>query len=177
MTFSLLCFIMGLHAGVSPNSYAEMVEWSITAVLKYSLNRHCKIVKTLDFAGLFRCCSARCEKRFSQFSRTFLTDFSHFWRVFEQFPSGFGNCSVQFNNLRRHTQVVEESGLENREDGSMPSRGFKSLCLRQRLGIQTNSKAFLIEKDLLFQKVFCVCLYLITICEYCTTDIDFYALG
>ena len=59
--------------------------------------------------------------------------------------------------------MAEESGLENREDGSMPSRGFKSLCLRQRLGIQTNSKVFLIEKDLLFQKVFCVCLYLMHI--------------
>lgn len=28
--------------------------------------------------------------------------------------------------------MAEESGLENREDGSMPSRGFKSLCLRQQ---------------------------------------------
>ena len=35
--------------------------------------------------------------------------------------------------------MAEESGLENREDGSMPSRGFKSLCLRQKKDTKTVS--------------------------------------
>ena len=53
------------------------------AVLKNSRFRHSKIVKTLDFIGFFGCSSALCEMAFSQFSRNFLVDFSHFLRVFK----------------------------------------------------------------------------------------------
>ena len=41
------------------------------AVLKTSFVCLCNLLKTLDFIGFFAVCSARCEKRFSQFSRKF----------------------------------------------------------------------------------------------------------
>lgn len=50
-----------------------MAEWSIAAVLKTSFVCLCNLSKTLDFIDFFEGSIARCEKRFSQFSRKFLT--------------------------------------------------------------------------------------------------------
>lgn len=83
-----------------------MVERSITAVLKNSRYCHCKIVKTLDFIGLFGGSSARCEMAFSQFSRKFLAGFSQFPNVFEPILNWFGDYLGQFNSLRRHIEAV-----------------------------------------------------------------------
>lgn len=76
------------------------------AVLKNSRYCHCKIVKTLDFIGVFVGSSARCEKRFSQFSRKFLAGFSQFPNVFEPILNWFGDYLGQFNSLRRHIEAV-----------------------------------------------------------------------
>ena len=76
------------------------------AVLKNSRYCHCKIVKALDFIGFFVGSSARCEKRFSQFSRKFLAGFSQFPNVFEPILNWFGDCLGQFNSLRRHIEAV-----------------------------------------------------------------------
>ena len=99
------------------------------AVLKNSRYCHCKIVKTLDFIGVFVGSSARCEKRFSQFSRKFLAGFSQFPNVFEPILNWFGDYLGQFNSLRRHIEAVI-TRLSWKQFGSESPRGFESLCLR-----------------------------------------------
>ena len=76
------------------------------AVLKNSRYCHCKIVKALDFIGVFVGSSARCEMAFSQFSRKFLAGFSQFPKVFEPILNWFGDYLGQFNSLRRHIEAV-----------------------------------------------------------------------
>ena len=67
--------LLGIKSGRNANRklYAEMVEWSIAAVLKTSFVFLCNFLKTLDFIGFFGGRLAFCEKPFSQFSRNFLT--------------------------------------------------------------------------------------------------------
>ena len=114
------------------------------AVLKNSRYCHCKIAKTLDYIGLFVGSSARCEKRFSQFSRKFLAGFSQFPNVFEPILNWFGDYLGQFNSLRRHIEAVI-TRLSWKQFGSESPRGFESLCLRQSLGALC-SKAFFFFK-------------------------------
>ena len=63
-------FLYGIAVWVTIE-YAEMVEWSIAAVLKTSFVCLCNFLKTLDFIGFFASSDALCEKPFSQFSRKF----------------------------------------------------------------------------------------------------------
>lgn len=75
-------------------------------VLKTSFVCLCNLSKTLDFIDFFEGSIARCEKRFSQFSRKFLAGFSQFPNVFEPILNWFGDYLGQFNSLRRHIEAV-----------------------------------------------------------------------
>ena len=97
------------HLEISPFTiylHSNYTRISSEAVLKNSRYCHCKVVKTLDFIGLFGGSSARCEMAFSQFSRKFLAGFSQFPNVFEPILNWFGDYLGQFNSLRRHIEAV-----------------------------------------------------------------------
>ena len=97
------------HLEISPFTiylHSNSTIISSEAVLKNSRYCHCKIVKTLDFIGVFGGSSARCEMAFSQFSRKFLAGFSQFPNVFEPILNWFGDYLGQFNSLRRHIEAV-----------------------------------------------------------------------
>ena len=63
-------FLYGIAVWVKIK-YAEMVEWSIAAVLKTNCFLPLALAKTLDFTGVFASFDARCEMVISQFSRNF----------------------------------------------------------------------------------------------------------